>query len=79
MQSDGKNFRNLSRAWVDFHLPQDVYKRQAVFESKAIYPLPDNPSVFYEMCIRDNEVSANAIMKRATKHYIVVIQPIEIP
>ena len=29
--------------------------------------------------IMNDEVSANAIMKRATKHYIVVIQPIEKP
>ncbi len=29
--------------------------------------------------IMNDEISANAIMKRATKHYIVVIQPIEKP
>ena len=33
----------------------------------------------WKAMIMNDEVSANAIMKRATKHYIVVIQPIEIP
>ena len=33
----------------------------------------------WEAMIMNDEVSANAIMKRATKHYIVVIQPIEKP
>ena len=32
---------------------------------------------FLTLSIMNDEVSANAIMKRATKHYIVVIQPIE--
>ena len=32
----------------------------------------------WKAMIMNDEVSANAIMKRATKHYIVVIQPIEI-
>ena len=36
------------------------------------------PGSWKAMIIND-EVSANAIMKRATKHYIVVIQPIENP
>ena len=31
----------------------------------------------WKAMIMNDEVSANAIMKRATKHYIVVIQPIE--
>ena len=33
----------------------------------------------WKAMIMNDEVSANAIMKRATKHYIVVSQPIEIP
>lgn len=33
----------------------------------------------WKAMIMNDEVSANAIMKRATKHYIVVIQPIETP
>ena len=33
----------------------------------------------WKAMIMNDEVSANAIMKRATKHYIVVIQPIEKP
>ena len=33
----------------------------------------------WKAMIMNDEVSANAIMKRATKHHIVVIQPIETP
>jgi len=36
------------------------------------------PGKWKVMTIND-EVSANAIMRRATKHYIVVIHPIETP
>ena len=33
----------------------------------------------WKAMIMNDEVSANAIMKRATKHYIVLIHPIEAP
>ena len=46
-------------------------------ESTIVCPQREPDS--WKSMIMNDEVSANAIMKRATKHYIIVIQPIEMP
>ncbi len=56
----------------------EILKKRIEASKSTIVCSQREPGSWKAMIMND-EVSANAIIKRATKHYIVVIQPIENP